>query len=127
MTEHKHPVLKAIEFADAAIVNEYFDELMSCYTEDAVLIVKPGLQVQGKEKIRAAFVKIAEYFSNRLRVSQGNQLLVEAGDTVLVLSETFVDFDDQRTTRKATYVYKKSANGKWLCCIDNSYGTALLD
>jgi len=28
--------------------------------------------------------------------------------------------------RKATYVYRK-INGKWLCAIDNSYGTSLLD
>jgi len=30
-------------------------------------------------------------------------------------------------TRRATYVFKKSAGGKWLCAIDNSYGTDLLD
>ena len=28
--------------------------------------------------------------------------------------------------RRATYVYRR-IGGKWLCAIDNSYGTALLD
>jgi ketosteroid isomerase-like protein len=28
--------------------------------------------------------------------------------------------------RRATYVFRRSNSGKWLCAIDNSYGTDLL-
>jgi ketosteroid isomerase-like protein len=31
------------------------------------------------------------------------------------------------TTRRATYVFRESPTGEWLCVIDNSYGTDLLE
>ena len=57
--------------------------------------------------------------------------MIEAGDTVLVLSQTLLDADNKDTSdysmdRRATYVYRK-VGGRWLCAIDNSYGTSLLD
>ena len=72
--------------ADQAIREERFDDLMEFYTEDAVLVVRPGLEVRGKTAIRAAFVKIAEYFNHSLVPSQGNMIVIDAGDTALVLS-----------------------------------------
>jgi ketosteroid isomerase-like protein len=32
-----------------------------------------------------------------------------------------------RRLRRATYVFRRGADDGWLCAIDNSYGTALLD
>ena len=95
------------------------------------MIVKPGLEVHGKEAIKDAFIKIAAYFNNSVVPTQGKMLMIEAGDTVLVLSQTILDADNKENSeysmdRRATYVYRKM-NGKWLCAIDNSYGTALLD
>ena len=57
--------------------------------------------------------------------------MIEVGDTVLVLSQALLDADNKNESaysmeRRATYVYR-NVNGKWLCAIDNSYGTALLD
>lgn len=120
-----------INQADKAIKEERFDDLMNFYTDDAVLVVRPGLEVQGKEKIKNAFIKIAEYFKNSIEPTQGKMLMIEAGDTVLVLSQTLLDAENKETSeysmeRRATYVYRK-VDGKWLCAIDNSYGTALLD
>lgn len=58
-------------------------------------------------------------------------IILEAGDTALVLSHTFLEADkedsDYSMDRKATYVFKKNSQGKWLCAIDNSYGTELID
>jgi ketosteroid isomerase-like protein len=31
-----------------------------------------------------------------------------------------------RITRRATYVFHKESDGKWLCVVDNLYGTDLL-
>jgi uncharacterized protein (TIGR02246 family) len=117
--------------ADRAIKEERFDDLMEYYTDDAVLVVKPGLEVKGKEAIKKAFIKIAAYFKNSVVPTQGKMLMLEAGDTVLVLSQTLLDADNKDSSefsmdRRATYVYKK-ADGKWLCAIDNPYGTKLLD
>jgi len=32
-----------------------------------------------------------------------------------------------QTTRRATYVFRQESDDRWLCTIDNSYGTSLLD
>lgn len=117
--------------ADRAIKEERFDDLMDFYTDDAVLVVRPGLEVYGKQEIKNAFIKIAEYFKNSIEPTQGNMIMLEAGDTILVLSQTLLDADNKAESeysmeRRATYVYR-NVNGKWLCAIDNSYGTSLLD
>lgn len=120
-----------IDEADLAIREERFDDLMNFYTDDAVLVVRLGLEVRGKEAIKAAFIKIAAYFKNSVVPTQGKMFMLEAGDTVLVLSQTLLDADNKDTSeysmdRRATYVYRK-VDGQWLCAIDNSYGTTLLD
>lgn len=120
-----------IDMADKAIKEERFDDLMNFYTDDAVLVVKPGLEVKGKKAIKEAFIKIAKYFGNSVVPTQGKMLMIETEDTVLVLSQTLLDADNKETSeysmeRRATYVYR-NINGKWLCAIDNSYGTNLLD
>lgn len=124
-------IKELIQQADLAIKEERFDDLMSFYSEDAVLVVKLGLEAKGKENIKAAFIKIAEYFKNSVVPTQGKMMMIEAGDTVLVLSQTLLDSNNKEESeysmdRRATYVYKK-VNGQWLCVIDNSYGTTLLD
>lgn len=120
-----------IAAADKAIKEERFDDLKEFYTDDAVLVVKPGLEVRGKEAIKEAFIKIAAYFNNSIVPTQGKMLMIEAGDTVLVLSQTLLDADKKENPeysmdRRATYVYRK-VKGRWLCAVDNSYGTTLLD
>ena len=120
-----------IDAADKAIKEERFDDLIEFYTDDAVLVVRPGLEVKGKDAIKGAFIKIAAYFKNSIEPTQGKMLMIEAGDTVLVLSQTLLDADNKESSaysmdRGATYVYR-NIDGKWLCAIDNSYGTTLLD
>lgn len=85
-----------IAAADKAIKEERFDDLKEFYTEDAVLVVKPELEVKGKEAIKEAFIKIAAYFNNSVVPTQGKMLMVEAGDTVLVLSQTLLDADNKK-------------------------------
>ena len=58
-------------------------------------------------------------------------VIIEAGDTALVIAETFVKSpekpdSDYPEKRNAIYVYVKDDQGKWLCAIDNSYGIELL-
>ncbi|CAF1717896.1 hypothetical protein NRS6084_00058 [Bacillus subtilis] len=119
-----------ISACDLAIQNEDFDTLMNYYSEDAVLVVKPGMIARGKEEIKKAFITIANYFNHHIVPTQGKMILLEAGDTVLVLSQTLLDSDKKDSEyameRRATYVLKKNAQGEWLCVIDNSYGTDLI-
>ena len=124
----RHPIEIQIEKADKAIVAEDFETVMGIYTEDAILVVEPGNIARGKSAIREAFVAIAKYFQNGLQAQQEGMEILESGDTALVLANTVIWAPNlPRTIRKATYVFNRSANGEWLCSIDNSYGHEVLE
>ncbi len=127
MSDHELKLL--IEAADKAITAEDFDSLMEFYAEDATLVVKPGMNVTGKEQIRKAFVAIAAHFKNQLKVRQGRMTVIEGANTALVIMETLLDTEGQKEpiVRRATYVFRKSDSSRWLCAVDNSYGTSILD
>ncbi|WP_102691885.1 YybH family protein [Rummeliibacillus pycnus] len=126
-----HEIKEIIKKCDLAIKNADFDLLMNYYTEDAILVVKPGMIAKGKEEIRKAFIAIANYFNNSIEPSQGDMIILEAEDTALVISQTLLDSDKKDSgysmDRRATYVFRKNLSGEWLCAIDNSYGTDLLN
>jgi uncharacterized protein (TIGR02246 family) len=123
-----HPILARIHEADRLIVAEAFEPLMDHYTVDAVLIIKPGLEVRGREAIRQAMEKIAGFFAHGLQVTQQQMQVLEAGETALVLARTLVSAPGKEDElRHATYIYRREADGQWRCCIDNSYGHRILD
>ncbi len=126
-----NPQLKAvIEACDRAISQEDYDTLMDYYAEDALLVVQPGRIVKGKENIRKAFLAIADYFQHRLVVTQGKMEILEGGDTALVIMETRLDVPTPQgnhpgyTPRHLCFRWQEQ---RWLCTVDNSYGTDLLD
>jgi uncharacterized protein (TIGR02246 family) len=128
--EHQQ-IKQAIEAADKAITGEDFDALMEFYADEAILVIKPGLVAKGKEQIRKAFIAIAEHFGHNLVVKQGEMQVIRGGNTALVIMETILETIDSagvpsHITRRATYVFHKDSDGKWLCVVDNSYGTDLL-
>ena len=85
-----HPIALLIEKADKAINREDFDTVVDLYTEDAVLVIKPGMHAVGKVQIRSAMEAIAAHFDRSLEVRQGGMVILEAGDTALVLAKTLV-------------------------------------
>jgi len=127
-----HQVIKQeIHAADQAINNKDFNAVAKFYTNEAALVVRPGLLAYGRSDIKEAHKRISEYFNGSLEVSQGDMVIIEAGNTALVLAKTFVKSpgkldSEYSTERDAIYVYVKDDNGKWLCAIDNSYGVELL-
>ncbi len=127
MSDHK--VLELIRQADRAITAQDFDTLMDFYAEDAVLVVQPGQIASGKVQIKKAFEAIAKHFQNALTVTQGAAQVLEGAGTALVIMETFLFIGDTKepVKRQATYVFQRDEKGRWLCTVDNSYGTGLLD
>lgn len=127
----EHELKELIKKCDLAIKQADFDTLMNYYTDDAILVVKPGMIAQGKEEIKKAFIAISKYFNNTLIPTQGEMIILEAGDTALIISQTLLDADKKENEysmdRRATYVFKKNSQGEWLCAIDNSYGTELIN
>ncbi|WP_298936382.1 hypothetical protein [uncultured Ruegeria sp.] len=55
--------------------------------------------------------------------------MIESADTTLVIMETHLHIGDEikPVTRRATYVFRRDPIYGWLCTVDNSYGTDLLD
>jgi uncharacterized protein (TIGR02246 family) len=124
----KHPIESLIEKADEAINREDFDTLIELYAEDAVLVIKPGMNTVGKDQIKEAFEAIAAHFEHSLNVKQAGMKILETGDTALVLSKTIVSAKNSPVVeRKATYVFKRDVNNGWVCTIDDSYGHDLLE
>jgi uncharacterized protein (TIGR02246 family) len=126
-----HELEAIIHAADDAINREDLDALAAFYAEEATLVVRPGLQVTGKAQIRKAFASIADYFNHSLHVTQDPLIVIEGGDTALVLGKAEIRATDPSgasilTEREATYVFKRTADGSWRCTVDNSYGTSLL-
>jgi uncharacterized protein (TIGR02246 family) len=126
-----HSLKTLIEAADRAITAEDFDAVTEFYADDATLVVKPGLSVSGKPAIRRAFAAIAAHFNHSLKVGQGDIVVLEGADTALVLMESTLDAVDKAgvefsTVRRSTFVFRKAEDGRWLCAIDNSYGTELI-
>lgn len=126
----EHELKDLIKQCDLAIKQEDFDTLMNYYAEDAILVVKPGMIARGRDEIKKAFIAIAKYFNHSLVPTQGEMIILEAGDTALVISQSLLEADKNENEfsmdRKATYVFKKDSKGEWLCAIDNSYGTELI-
>ncbi|MED1470703.1 YybH family protein [Bacillus salipaludis] len=126
----EHELKELIRKCDLAIKQEDFDTLINYYTDDAILVVKPDMIARGKEEIKKAFIAISKYFNNSLVPTQGEMIILEAGDTALVISQTLLDADKNESEfsmdRRATYVFRKNPKGEWLCTIDNSYGTDLI-
>ncbi|WP_028402191.1 YybH family protein [Ectobacillus panaciterrae] len=121
-----------VKNADSAINQENFDDLMDFYSEDAILVVKPGMLAKGKEEIRRAFEAIADYFNHSLIVNQEKMEIIETGDTALVIAKALLSANQKTDSefsmeRIATYVFKKESDGVWRCIVDNSYGAELLE
>ena len=124
----KHPIALLIEKADTAINREDFDTVVDLYTDDAVLVIQPGVHAVGKAQIRRAMEEIAAHFDRTLDVRQDGMVILESADTALVLAKTLVSAKNfPLMERKATYVFRKDASGRWLCVIDNSSGHEVLD
>jgi uncharacterized protein (TIGR02246 family) len=126
-----HPLKALIEAADRAITAEDFDAVMPFYADDAVLVIRPGLNVVGKLAIRRAFDAIAGHFNHSLKVGQGAMVVLEGAGTALVLMESTLDWIDEggaasSAIRRATFVFRRGGDDRWLCAIDNSYGTELI-
>jgi len=123
----QHPIALLIEKADKAINEEDFDTV-DLYAENAVLVIRPGKTAVGKVQIRNAMEAIAAHFDRSLDVRQAGMVILETGDTALVLARTLVSAKNSPTIeRKATYAFRKDAEDRWMCAIDNSYGHEVLD
>lgn len=118
---NRHPIEQLVENAHLAINREDFETLIDMYADDAVVVIKPCVNVVGKALIREAFEAIAVHFNHQLDIMQAGMEILECGDTALVLATTRVA-RPQLPPIKTKYVFKKSLCGDWVCTIHQSQG-----
>jgi ketosteroid isomerase-like protein len=98
------------------------DDAMDMYTEDCVMIEKPGVILRGKTQIRHSLQGM---------VKSGNVLSVEmqdvviAGDIAYSVSQWKVTKDGVTTaTGKATDLLRRTQSGEWRMLLDNPFGAS---
>ncbi|MEG3618387.1 SgcJ/EcaC family oxidoreductase [Magnetovibrio sp. PR-2] len=130
----KQDIKAVLDTAGAALNRGDIDGVIACFTDDAVLMVHEGQPVKGKADIRTTLELIAAYFNHTLQVSQTDlKVLVESNmalaTTLTTVNATMADGSPHSEQRLSTYIFKLQKEGpntgKWLCSIDNSYGTPL--
>lgn len=127
----EHELVEAVRAADRAINARDLAALMDFYEDDATLVVEPGRLARGKPAIAAAFEGIFRFFNQRLEVTQRDFHVLEGGDVALVICNLQLRADGGSAApvslvRQPTYVFRRSADGRWRCAVDNSYGVTLL-
>lgn len=58
----QHPIELLIRKADNGINQEGFGRLIDIYADDAVLVIRLGMNAVGKDQTRKGFEAIADYF-----------------------------------------------------------------
>jgi ketosteroid isomerase-like protein len=105
--------------------------LEACYTKDAKIVPKPLGNNLGTNSVLDNVEEFREKYATDYIVSQGNEVVLEAGDVALVMTNLYLS---QRSNPellpcepvKAVYVFKKHVTGEWHCAVDNFFGVDLL-
>lgn len=125
----KHPVEETVEKMDEAFNRGDIEAVLDCYEDEAVMVLEPGRLVQGKAAMREAFRAILGFEGVATQIKTN---VIEAGGIALFTSKwNFTGKTPDRTPFSrdsvATSVFRKQADGKWRCIVDNSYGPAILE
>jgi uncharacterized protein (TIGR02246 family) len=120
---------ETVKKLDEAFNRRDIEAVLDFYEEDAVVVLEPGRAARGKAEIRAAFEWI---FKLEGAAQQIKTNVVEAGDLALFTSRwTFSgkspDGAAFRRESIAVSVFRRRADGKWRCVIDNPNGPAVLE
>ena len=82
-----------------------------------------GLRLSGR-KVRAPEKTLAVVDHN-IQTTDRSQGIADP-ESRLQVEQLAENGADASTVRRATFVFRKDADGRWLCVIDNSYGTDLI-
>jgi len=127
----EHELVETIRSADRAINARDLAAMLDFYEDDATLVVEPGRLARGKPAIRAAFEGIFRFFHQQLEVTQRDFHVIEGGGVALVICNLTLRAGGGSAApvsleRQPTYVFRRSADGRWRCAVDNSYGVTIL-
>ena len=107
------------------------DALSACYTQDAHIVPKP---LAGPGHCKSILDNVKEFrqkFAREFIVSHGAEVVLEAGDVALVMTNLYLAEKAKSDILpcepvKAVYVFRREENGAWQCAVDNFFGVDLL-
>ena len=125
-----HPISQQLAALHQAVNMNDTGALRQLYKEDAVLVDKPF--VAQRRDIHGALREFKSRYMPEHIVSHGDEVVIEAGDTALVISKLYLNSKHAADKmecdyNKAIYVFRKNAAGDWQCAIDNFFGVDLID
>lgn len=105
----------------------------SCYAENAKVVASPLAHSQhNPHDCVRALQDFQRKFMPQHNVTQGDEIVIEAGDIALVITKLYLVPKATPDAlpcepKKAVYVMQRQSTGEWRCIIDNFFGTDLLD
>ena len=106
--------------------------IAACYDETATVVSKPIHKRSGKSDVVEALAQFKQDIVPDALVSNGDDVVIEAGDVALVMSKIYLNYGQPKQPQfaeanRAIYVFKRNEKGQWRCVVDNFFGTDLLD
>ena len=98
------------------------------YGHSTLSMIEADLKTEA-EAARKKFEEGAKRVLEHGRFCFGDEVVIEAGDTALVISKLYLNATGavDCNVKKAIYVFRKNAEGEWQCAIDNFFGVDLID
>lgn len=122
-------ILDVVRKLDEAFHSKNMEAVLSCYEDDATLVIEPGQYARGKAALRETF---EVFFTFNGRAKQVKVEVIEAGNTALFISKWLLikqSKANDETTQEfcATSVFQKGSDNQWRLIIDNAFGPAILE
>lgn len=107
------------------------DALRACYTSDANIVPKPLASPKMGRSVMDNVEEFRRKYATDYIVSQGSEVVLEAGDVALVMTNLYLAERAKPDLLpcepvKAVYVFKQEDSGSWHCAVDNFFGVDLL-
>lgn len=124
-------VASTLSHMHQAFNTDAIEAINACYTDSAKVIAKPSDKAPNQNAHQALTEFRKKYAHNHL-VTQGDEVVIEAGDVALVISKIYLSEKQNKANlpceaQNAIYVFKRDEHGQWRCAIDNFFGTELLN
>lgn len=127
-----HPISVCLQRLHRAVNEQDTATINACFLPQGRLVAHPFVGAGGNAPVADALANFTQRFIPGQQVSQGDDVIIEAGDVALVHSKLYLTPSATPDAlncevRKALYVFMRDADGEWKIAIDNFFGQDVLD